>query len=87
MRSNMLDPQPASSSSGGYISAADIPSRATGFWNPSEPLHLDTDDRDRSGYYDRVNRHLSYVGTDEEIEVIEAGRLARGFARPMVEAS
>lgn len=62
---------------GGYISAADVPSRATGFWIPTEQLHLDTDERDKRGYYDSVNRHLSYVGTDEEVESIEAGRLVR----------
>jgi hypothetical protein len=62
---------------GGYISPAAVPSRATGFWIPSEPLHLETDERDKRGYYDRSNHHLSYVGTDEEIEVIEAGRLVR----------
>lgn len=62
---------------GGYISSADIPDRATGFWIPSEPLHLETDERDKRGYYDSFNRHLPYVGTGEEVEVIEAGTLVR----------
>src|SRR5579883_256099 len=29
---------------GGYVSATNIPDRATGFWIPSEPLRLDTDE-------------------------------------------
>lgn len=63
---------------GGYISSAEIPDRATGFWIPSEPLRLDTDDRDKLGYYARFNRHLSYVGTsDDLVEVIEPGTLVR----------
>lgn len=63
---------------GGYISSADIPDRATGFWIPTEPLRLDTDDRDKRGYYEQFNRHLSYVGTsDELLEVIEPGTLVR----------
>lgn len=62
---------------GGYISAIDIPSRATGFWLLSEPLHFETDERDKRGYYDSSNHHLSYVGMDEETEKIEAGTLVR----------
>jgi hypothetical protein len=63
---------------GGYISSANVPAGATGFWIPSGPLHLDTDERDKRGYFDGMNHHhLSYVGTDEEVEVIQAGRLVR----------
>ena len=58
-------------------SSADIPDRATGFWLPSEPLHIETNERDKKGYYDSLNRHLPYVGTAEEVEVIEAGTLVR----------
>ena len=63
---------------GGYVSATNIPDRATGFWIPSEPLRLDTDERDKQGYFEKYNRHLSYVGTsDELVEIIEPGTLVR----------
>jgi len=62
---------------GGYISPTDIPSGATGFWIPDSPLNLDTDNRDKPGYYTGGHRHLSYVGTEEPTDVIEAGRLVR----------
>lgn len=60
----------------GYISPADIPAGATGFWIPDSPLQLDVDDRGKSGYYTNY-RHLNYVGTDEEVEEIQAGQLVR----------
>jgi len=60
----------------GYISPADVPAGATGFWIPDSPLKLDVDDRDKRGYYTN-HRHLSYVGTEEEVDVIQAGQLVR----------
>ena len=62
---------------GGYVSAADIPSGATGFWIPDSPLTLDVDNREKRCYYSHFGRHLSYVGTEEEIEVIPSGQLVR----------
>ncbi|MFN0172288.1 MAG: dual OB domain-containing protein [Bryobacteraceae bacterium] len=61
---------------GGYISPADVPAGATGFWIPDSPLTLDVDERDKRGYYNN-HRHLSYVGTEEEVDVIPAGTLVR----------
>jgi hypothetical protein len=62
---------------GGYVSRADVPAGATGFWIPDSRLHLHVDDRDKPGYYADGSRHLSYVGTQEEVDVIEAGQLVR----------
>ncbi len=62
---------------GGYVSQADIPPGATGFWIPDSRLHRNVDDRGKPGYYVDSSRHLSYVGTQEEVDVIEAGRLVR----------
>lgn len=62
---------------GGYISPSNIPSGATGFWIPDSPLKLDVDDRDKRGYYSHYMRHLSYVGTEEEVDVIQPGQLVR----------
>jgi hypothetical protein len=64
-------------SGGGYISSDDVPSAATGFWIPDSPLTLEVDSRDKRGYYSHHFKHLSYVGTQEEVDVVEAGQLVR----------
>ena len=41
-------------------------------------MTLGTDDRGHTGYYPKSDyRHMSYVGTQAPIEVIEKGRLVR----------
>jgi hypothetical protein len=64
-------------SGGGYISPADVPAGATGFWIPTSKLTLGEDDLGNTGYYSDGFKHLSYVGTQEAVEEIEAGRLVR----------
>jgi hypothetical protein len=62
----------------GFISEGDIPRGATGFWIPSRNLHLEHDDRGKAGYYPEGDyRHLSYVGTQDTMELIKAGQLVR----------
>jgi len=62
----------------GYISEADIPANAIGFWVPDRPLNLKEDQRNHSGYYPKGDlRHLSYVGTAPPIPTIAAGQLVR----------
>jgi hypothetical protein len=63
---------------GGFISTSEIPGGATGFWIPSGDLHLDHDERNKAGYYlQGDHRHLSYVGVQDTISVIKAGKLVR----------
>jgi hypothetical protein len=64
-------------SGAGYISSEDVPSGATGFWIPDSQLTLEVDSRDRPGYYSYHSKHLSYVGTQEEVDVIKVGQLVR----------
>lgn len=64
-------------SGAGYISRDAIPASATGFWIPNSPLKLDVDNRDKPGYYADYSQHLSYVGLQEEVDVIQAGQLVR----------
>jgi hypothetical protein len=61
----------------GYISPEDVPPHATGFWIPDSPLFLEVEDGKASYHSDDGITHLSYVGTQEPIEKIEAGRLVR----------
>lgn len=61
----------------GYISAASVPTGATGFWIPNSPLKLDASDSDKLRYRFKHGR-LSYVGVDENVvEVIPPGQLVR----------
>lgn len=62
---------------GGYISPDDVPTHATGFWIPDHDLDLDSDARGKTGYYYDGFRHLSYVGTQDEIAKIKRGQLVR----------
>lgn len=64
-------------SGAGYISRDAISAGATGFWIPSLSLRLDVDSRDNTGYFSDYARHLSYVGLQEEVDVIHAGQLVR----------
>lgn len=61
----------------GYISGDAVPAASTGFWLPNAPLKLEVDSRDKPGYFDDYARHLSYVGVQEEINVIQPGQLVR----------
>jgi hypothetical protein len=62
----------------GFISEADVPRYATGFWLPSSPLNLETNVRGNSGYYPVHDyKHLSYVGTQNAVPQINAGQLVR----------
>lgn len=64
-------------SGAGYISRDAIPTGATGFWIPNSPLRLEVDSRDKHGYFTDYSRHLSYVGLQEEVDVIQPGQLVR----------
>ena len=64
-------------SGAGYVSRDAIPTGATGFWIPNFPLKLDVDNRDKPGYYADYSRQLSYVGLQEEVDVIQPGQLVR----------
>jgi hypothetical protein len=64
-------------SGAGYISRDAMPPGATGFWIPDSPLKLDVDSREKPGYYTGQLRHLSYVGLQEEVGVIQVGQLVR----------
>lgn len=62
----------------GYISKSDVPKSAIGFWLPSSNLELHQDERGKSGYYPKKDyRHLSFVGVQEPVELIQAGQLVR----------
>lgn len=62
---------------GGYISPDDVPANATGFWIADTDLVLEADSRGKTGYYYDGFRHLSYVGTQDEVPKIEKGTLVR----------
>jgi hypothetical protein len=62
---------------GGYISPDDIPQNATGFWIPDRDLEPESDLRGKTGYYYDGFRHLSYVGTQDEVSKIRKGQLVR----------
>lgn len=62
----------------GFISDTGIPPGATGFWIPSTDVLLEHDDRNKAGYYPRGDyRHLAYVGLEDAVAILRAGKLIR----------
>ena len=62
----------------GFVRAGNLPSCSTGFWIPYCDLKLHDDGRGKAAYFALADyRHLSYVGVQAPIEMIEAKTLVR----------